>query len=56
VHAKEAPLLNKTRLKFLSLNLDFDISKIKADLGYSPKIDMAEGMKRTKAWMDKNAK
>ncbi|MFH1753043.1 MAG: NAD-dependent epimerase/dehydratase family protein [Candidatus Omnitrophota bacterium] len=50
--AKEPPLLNKTRMKFLSLNLDFDISKIKRDLGYRPKIDMMEGLKRTKAWME----
>lgn len=50
--AKEPPLLNKTRLKFLSLNLDFDISKIKRDLGYSPKIEMLEGLKRTKRWME----
>lgn len=51
--AKEPPLLNKTRLKFLSLNLDFDISKIKEDLNYTPKISMLEGLKRTKAWMEK---
>jgi len=53
-NAKEPPLLNKTRLKFLSLNLDFDISKIKKDLGYRPKIDMLEGLKRTKQWMEEN--
>jgi len=51
--AKEPPLLNKTRLKFLSLNLDFDITKAKHDLGFSPKIDMLEGLQRTKAWMEK---
>ncbi|MEE8360204.1 MAG: NAD-dependent epimerase/dehydratase family protein [Candidatus Omnitrophota bacterium] len=50
--AKEPPLLNKTRMKFLNLNLDFDISKLKRDLGYSPNIDMLEGLKRTKAWME----
>jgi len=52
-NAKEPPLLNKTRLKFLSLNLDFDISKIKEDIGYRSKIDMLEGLKRTKTWMEK---
>ncbi len=51
--AKEPPLLNKTRLKFLTLNLDFDITKIKRDLGYEPKVDMLEGLKRTKDWMEK---
>lgn len=53
IKAKKPPLVNKTRLKFLSLNLDFDISKIKEDLGYSPQIDMTEGLKRTKTWMEK---
>ena len=50
--AKEAPLLNKTRLKFLTLNLDFDNSKAKSELGYNPKINMMEGLKRTKTWME----
>jgi len=50
--AKEPPLLNKTRMKFLSLNLDFDISKVKQDLGYRPQINMLEGLRRTKAWME----
>lgn len=49
---KDAPLLNKTRMKFLSLNLDFDISKIKEELGYRPKMDMLEGFRKTKEWMD----
>jgi nucleoside-diphosphate-sugar epimerase len=52
-NAKEPPLLNKTRMKFLSLNLEFDILKIKMDLGYRPKVDMLEGLKRTKAWMER---
>ena len=53
-NAKNPPLLNKARMKFLSLNLDFDISKIKEEVGYKPRIDMLEGLKRTKAWMEKN--
>lgn len=51
-HAKEPPLLNKMRLKFLSLNLDFDIQKIKEELDYKPPFNMLEGLKRTKAWME----
>ncbi len=51
--AKNPPLLNKTRLKFLSLNLDFDISKARDHLGYTPKVDMLEGLKRTKRWIEK---
>lgn len=50
--AKEPPYITKTRIKFLSLNLDFDITKTKRDLGYSPRISMAEGLKRTKEWID----
>ncbi len=53
--AKKAPLLNKTRMKFLSLNLDFDISKIRDDIGYNPHIDMMEGLRRTKAWMERTS-
>jgi nucleoside-diphosphate-sugar epimerase len=51
--AKEPPYITKTRIKFLSLNLDFDISKTKKDLGYSPRVSIREGLKRTKEWMEK---
>ena len=54
--AKKPPLLNKTRLKFLSLNLDFDITKIKEELGYVPQVDMKEGLRRTKAWLETESK
>lgn len=50
--AKEPPYITKTRIKFLSLNLDFDISKTRNDLGYDPRISITEGLKRTKEWMD----
>ncbi|MDO8536529.1 MAG: NAD-dependent epimerase/dehydratase family protein [Candidatus Omnitrophota bacterium] len=53
--AKEPPYITKTRIKFLSLNLDFDIKKTKDDLGYSPRVSIEEGLRRTKDWMDKNA-
>jgi len=53
--AKEPPYITKTRIKFLSLNLDFNIDKTKNDLGYSPRISIKEGLKRTKDWMDNNA-
>lgn len=51
--AKEPPYITKTRIKFLSLNLDFDISKTKNDIGYVPRVSIEEGLKRTKAWMSK---
>ena len=54
--AKEPPYITKTRIKFLSLNLDFDIAKTKDDLGYNPRISIEEGLKRTKEWMDNERK
>ncbi len=51
-HAKKAPYINKMRIKFLSLNLNFDIGKTRDDLNYNPKIDMREGLLKTKAWME----
>ena len=53
--AKEPPYITKTRIKFLSLNLDFDIDKTKNDLGYNPRVSIEEGLRRTKGWMEKNA-
>jgi 2-alkyl-3-oxoalkanoate reductase len=51
--AKDPPFITKTRIKFLSLNLDFDITKTRNELGYVPRISIEEGLKRTKDWMDK---
>jgi 2-alkyl-3-oxoalkanoate reductase len=48
--AKEAPVFNFTRLKFLGLNLDFSIDKAKRDLGYLPRYSFAEGMGETMEW------
>ena len=53
-NSKKPPLINKTRLKLLSLNLDFDITKAKEELGYRPAVDMEEGLRRTKEWLDQN--
>lgn len=55
IRAKEPPYITKTRIKFLSLNLDFDISKTRNDLGYNPRVSIEEGLKRTKEWMEKGA-
>ena len=52
VKTKEPPLLTKTRLKFLSLNLDFDISKTREDLGYNPQVDINNGLNRVKKWIE----
>ena len=50
---KNPPYITKTRIKFLSLNLDFDVSKMRKELGYSPIVDVEEGLRRTKQWLAK---
>lgn len=42
--ATEAPLLTGARIKFMTLNLDYSISKAKRMLGYAPKVDFREGI------------
>ena len=54
--AKEPPYITKTRIKFLSLNLDFDIAKTKSDLEYNPRVSIEEGLARTKKWMENERK
>ncbi len=49
--AKNPPYITKTRIKFLSLNLDFDIAKTKNDLGYVPRVSIEDGLRRTREWM-----
>ncbi len=53
IKKKTPPILTKTRLKFMSLNLEFDISKAKEEFGYSPKVGIDEGLKLTKKWIEK---
>ena len=47
---QEAPLLSGARIKFLGLNLDFDIGKARRELGYEPSVDFVEGMEHTMEW------
>ncbi len=42
---EQAPLLNRARIKFLGLNLDYSIDKAIRDLGYSPATDFRDAMK-----------
>ncbi|MBE0534614.1 MAG: NAD-dependent epimerase/dehydratase family protein [Phycisphaerae bacterium] len=49
---KQPPLLTKTRLKFLSHNLEFDISKAKEDLGFENRVGIDQGLALTKEWME----
>lgn len=52
LHKKEPPLLTKTRLKFLSLNLEFDISKAKEQLNFKNNINIDDGLAITKNWIE----
>ena len=54
--SKKPPLLNRARMKFLALNLDFDISKIRKELGYNPKVSLEQGMKNTIEWFKRSGK
>ncbi len=47
---KSAPLLTKARSKFMTLNLDFSIHKAKRLLGYEPRVDFQEGIKKALDW------
>jgi len=49
---KEPPILTKTRLKFLTLNLEFDISAAKQDLGFENKVKIDQGLCLTKKWIE----
>lgn len=46
---KTAPLVNSARIKFLGLNLDFEIEKANLQLGYHPTIDFRDAMTDTVA-------
>jgi nucleoside-diphosphate-sugar epimerase len=49
----EAPMLTRARIKFLTLNLDFSIAKAQEKLGYRPRVDFSEGMRRALDWAAK---
>lgn len=51
---KEPPLLTKTRLKFLTLNLEFDISTAKEDFAFENKVNIDEGLRLTKQWIEES--
>ena len=48
--AKEAPLLNNARYKFLGLHLEFSIDKARRVLGYDPRVAFPEAMQQTIDW------
>jgi nucleoside-diphosphate-sugar epimerase len=44
--AKNPPIINKARFKFLGLNLDYSIEKARRVLGYQPQFTFEEGIER----------
>jgi nucleoside-diphosphate-sugar epimerase len=52
--AKEAPLFNFARLKFMGYNLEFSIQKAMNDLGYRPRVNFEEAIGETMAWYKKH--
>ena len=48
--AKEAPRLNRARMKFLYYNQLFSIEKARRELGYDPKFTYREGLPPTLDW------
>jgi nucleoside-diphosphate-sugar epimerase len=47
---QDAPLVNKARVKFFGLNLDFSCAKAKRELGYQPQSNFDDAMKTTINW------
>ena len=52
--AKEAPMFNFTRLKFMGYNLDFSIDKARSELGYHPRVKFDEAIGETMDWYKKH--
>jgi len=48
------PPLTRSRVKFFTQNHFFDISRAKRDIGYKPKVSLAEGIKNTIDWYKEN--
>jgi nucleoside-diphosphate-sugar epimerase len=52
--AKEPPLVNKFRLKFMATPLSYRIDSARRRLGYEPLVRTEEGLRRTLAWFREN--
>jgi nucleoside-diphosphate-sugar epimerase len=50
---EQAPL-TRSRVKFLTHSRIYDISRARSELGYSPTVELTEGLKRTVAWYEKH--
>lgn len=52
--AAQAPRLTQARLKFLGLNLGFNVEKAKRELGYQPRVKFEDGIEEAVAWWKTN--
>ncbi len=50
---REAPIINRFRLKFMATPLTFSIEKARRELGYEPRYSFKEGMSETLSWWRK---
>jgi nucleoside-diphosphate-sugar epimerase len=53
---ESAPMLTKTRMKFMTLNLDFSIAKASRMLGYEPTVDFQDGIREALDWLSREGK
>jgi nucleoside-diphosphate-sugar epimerase len=53
MRGEQAPL-TRSRVKFLTHSRVYDISRAKNELGFSPSVQLEEGMRRTAAWYRKH--
>jgi dihydroflavonol-4-reductase len=53
IRGEHAPL-TRSRVQFLTHNRIYDIRRARSELGYSPKVELEQGMKLTAAWYNKH--
>ena len=51
---KKEPIISQSKIDFLTINHGSDISKIRTQLGYNPKVEFIDGIKRTIDWYISN--
>jgi nucleoside-diphosphate-sugar epimerase len=56
VRAKEMPYLNRASLEHLNIEILMDVSKVKKELGWEPKVSMDEGVKLYVEWRRRQKK
>ena len=56
IHSKEEPRMTRFLAAQLAKDHYFDISRARADLGYTPRVSLNEGMDRLAAWIAEGMK